>query len=188
MDEKTAVTYPIAKDELKTSIQLPGSLCCYTETAIIWKYSPTRFTYLRESIYWTMRPREPIHGWAGEGIRLQTLEELKAVAGSEVDRRLIIGYAEVRNTHSREGYGRRYWWLRTYDRDVSPGGIYATRAPAEAVVPLSVEVNSQSCHFTGRRDSRSNGDISAKGKPKKQQQKYKGDSNGKHCVLNRLRI
>ena len=60
------------------------------------------------------------------------------------DVHLLVAYAEVVNTHSWVGYERRYWWLRSYDKDVYPDGNYATGHPCEAVDPLSIEVNRES--------------------------------------------
>jgi len=127
------------------------------EVNIVWKYPPEQFGYLRESSYWTMRSKGPIHGWSGRNGYAKTLEELQKVADmrSEMKSRggnmkwapdvhLIVGYAEVANTHSRVGYERRYWWVRTYDRDVYQDGVYAKGHPCEAVDPLSIAINCQS--------------------------------------------
>ena len=127
------------------------------EVNIVWKYRPEQFSYLRESTYWTMRSKRPIYGWSGKNGWVKTLEELQKVAdvrremkskGENMhwapDAHLLVGYAEVMNTRSWVGYERRYWWLRSYDRDVCPDGNYAKGHPCEAVDPLSIAINRQS--------------------------------------------
>lgn len=136
------------------------------EVRIVWKYPPEQFAYLRETTYWTMRSKGPIYGWSGRNGWVKTLEELKKVAdvrremksrGGNMhwapDAYLLIGYAEVVNTHSWVGYERRYWWLKSYDRDVCPDGIYARGTPHEAVAPLSIAINCQSERGTSESES-----------------------------------
>jgi len=136
------------------------------EVRIVWKYPPEQFVYLRETTYWTMRFKGPIYGWSGRNGWVKTLEELKKVAdvrremrdkGENMkcapDAHLLIGYAEVVKTHSRVGYQRRYWWLRSYDRDVRPDGVYAKGHPCEAVDPLSIAINHRSERGTSESES-----------------------------------
>jgi len=116
------------------------------EVRIVWKYPSEQFVYLRETTYWTMRFKGPIYGWSGRNGWVKTLQQLQKVANARremelrggnmkwhPDAHLLIGYAEVVNTHSWVGYQRRYWWLRSYDRDVRPDGVYAKGHPCEAV-------------------------------------------------------
>lgn len=111
------------------------------EVNIIWKYSPELFTYLRQSRAYTCKARGSLKGWNGRGYWVRTMEELIKIASSDKESRfLMIGYEEVGEKVAPRVYCRRYWWLKSYDRDIMPGGIYRERRPAEAVNPLEVTV------------------------------------------------
>lgn len=112
--------------------------------AIVWKYPPEQFPYLREGLHITNKAVGKIHGWSGDRYRwVKTLEELKryskhfeetrarGVETIQEIRFLMVGYEEV----ERDGSGlyfRRYLWLKSYDRAVLRNGIYKDRMPCEA--------------------------------------------------------
>lgn len=98
-----------------------------TEERLVWLESPEQFTYLREGIALTTKPRGPIsRKFVGKGGKL-------------------IGYAE--HTPNGSGtYTRRIWWLVSHDRDLDPTGVYreGRSAPAEAVYPESIRLGDES--------------------------------------------
>lgn len=92
-----------------------------SETNIVWLHDPLRFKYLRETLCLFTRGRGHIRDpypppW------------------------LLVGYAEVRRSGGRGMYQRRVWWLKDYDYDYDPGGLYATGWPMEAVDPASIRI------------------------------------------------
>ena len=123
------VTVVEAKPEIKPKVN------------IVWKYSPELFSYLRQSCAYTCRTRGPLRGWSGRGSWVRSIEELLEIANSDKESRfLMIGYEEVGEKVAPGVWCRRYWWLKSYDRDLQPEGVYKTRRPAEAVNPLEVTV------------------------------------------------
>jgi hypothetical protein len=95
-----------------------------TEERIVWLEDPLQYTYLREGTYGRTRRTGKIRG----------------VPGCR-----LIGYTEHRK-HGRGivPYRRRFWWLKPYDRDLEPDGVYADHYPAEAVDPGSIQVGTRS--------------------------------------------
>lgn len=108
----------------RPSVTAPGQAAWLGEVRLVWLAAPEQFTYLRESTYTTTRPRGPIaRRFAGDGGR-------------------IVGYAEKAADGSGM-YVRRVWWLKSYDRDLDPTGVYARRHgvyPHEAVRPSSIRL------------------------------------------------
>jgi Family of unknown function (DUF6009) len=85
---------------------------------MVWLDNPLNYTYLRETIYHSEVSHLP------NGLFL-----------SDMDR--VVGYQLI--SHETGGvFIFRFWWLKTYDRDIQPEGIYKYGAPCEAVIPLSV--------------------------------------------------
>lgn len=79
---------------------------------ITWLHEPEKYSYLRESTSVTCDPNE--------------------IPKLENDDWLLVGYENYARDY--DGiYFRRYWWLKNYDRDIDPNGVYATGQPAEAV-------------------------------------------------------
>lgn len=111
---------------------------------IIWKYNPSLFPYLRQSVHIINKTKGTIHGWSGNRYRwVRTLEELqyyanhfevtvaRGVENVQEIRFLMVGYEEVEKDGSGI-YFRKYYWLKSYDRYVLPNGLYKDRMPAEA--------------------------------------------------------
>lgn len=98
------------------------------EERITWLVvDPLQFTYLREGTFLLARrrgkPRFPAH--------------------------LFVGYSEIRaDAVGFQGrFFRRVWWLKEYDRDLSPEGSYSAGHPCEAVIPASIQVGRPSERF-----------------------------------------
>lgn len=55
----------------------------------------------------------------------------------------IVGYAELSpNVRAVNGFfNRRIFWLKEYDRDTDPHGVYENACPCEAVDPRTVQPN-----------------------------------------------
>ncbi len=52
-----------------------------------------------------------------------------------------VGYAILRPDADNAGlyyFDRRVFWLKDYDRDSDPGGVYETGTPSEGIDPLTV--------------------------------------------------
>lgn len=100
------------------------------EERIVWLRDPEQFAYLREGVTCTTRRSGPISG--------RYIEDLA----------FIVGYAECapkgESGRGRTAYRRRFWWLKKYDRDLDPQGVYARGRPAEAVDPRRVVANEPS--------------------------------------------
>lgn len=102
------------------------------EERIVWLRDPLQFSYLRESFRYSMRRRGPISG--------RNIGDLA----------FIVGYAECapgsgEYVYDRVNvYRRRFWWLKVYDRDLDPNGVYAHACPMEAVDPASIAANKKS--------------------------------------------
>jgi hypothetical protein len=96
---------------------------------IVWLEDPLQYSYLRESLYRTTRPKT---------IKLKTpiWNDQAKIIGYEIFNRK---YAPAQDT-----YARRVWWLKTHDRDLDPEGVYKRRHPCEAVVPQSICVGVES--------------------------------------------
>lgn len=121
---------------------------------IIWKYNPSLFPYLRESLHITNKAVGKIRGWSGDRYCwVRTLEELEYYAKHFEETRargvktiqeirfLMVGYEEVEKDGSGL-YFRKYYWLKSYDRYVLPEGIYRNGMPSEATtvfasIPIS---------------------------------------------------
>jgi hypothetical protein len=129
------------------------------EEAIVWKYDPSMFSYLREGIYSTTQRRGPIRGYrATSGEHIACIENARRTAerlhkdNSEQELVLIVGFANVTRESgevysSLVAYDRRYWWLKTHDRDLLPNGVYRRGTPSEAVKPMSIKINQESERF-----------------------------------------
>ncbi len=101
------------------------------ERKIIWLDNPLEYPYLREGTYVTTSPKVfPVKRFLKNGMR-------------------VIGY-EIHNKERGEHpkvYSRRYWFLKPHDRDLNPNGVYKYLAPAEAVVPSSIQENQESIEY-----------------------------------------
>jgi Family of unknown function (DUF6009)/Putative quorum-sensing-regulated virulence factor len=96
------------------------------EEQIVWLRNPLKFTYLRESTYWTTRPRGNI------------APKLSEMA-------FLVGYTQYRPAGYRTVYLRRFWWLKHHDRDLDNKGVYRCGfGPCEAVDPASIKINQKS--------------------------------------------
>jgi hypothetical protein len=103
------------------------------EWRIVWVEDISRLDYVRESNYDTFssRARRP--------------------AKRDYPGRLV-GYSELKPEAEPEAPGyfrRRVFWLKDYDRDSEPGGVYRTGTPSEAVDPRTVAPNVRG-HQTAR--------------------------------------
>jgi len=104
------------------------------EIDIVWLDDPTKYRYLREYQTFTTQPRARI-----------------AINKDYV----LIGYAVAAKDKGRRAYTRRFWFLKKYDRDFEPSGIYGQHtfergpAPAEAVLPTTIEVGKPSQTYCG---------------------------------------
>lgn len=96
---------------------------------IVWLEDPLKYAYLRERVYMTTSPRK---------IALKT--------PIWNDQAKIIGYEIINRKHepAQDVYNRRVWWLKTYDRDLDPEGVYKHMHPNEAVLPDSIAVGAVS--------------------------------------------
>jgi hypothetical protein len=93
------------------------------ESRIVWLEDPSRFDYVRESLYMVTNRRTGRPGFPPR----------------DVGR--LIGYAELQREPGPgvKVYMRRVFWLKPYDRgEAEDDGTYATTAPAEAVDPRTV--------------------------------------------------
>ena len=92
------------------------------EIAIIWEENPNNFDYVRE--YLTTHPcRRRIKKWPLEGRR--------------------VGYSVLAPNAPSEGgrkrsFVRREFFVKEYDRDSEPNGIYSVGCPIEGVDPRTV--------------------------------------------------
>jgi hypothetical protein len=104
------------------------------EIDIVWLDDPTKYRYLREQKAFTTQPRAKI-----------------AINKDDI----LIGYAVSAKNKDRGAYFRRFWFLRKYDRDFEPSGIYGKLtfqrgpAPTEAVLPNTIEVGKPSQMYSG---------------------------------------
>lgn len=106
---------------------------------IVWKYPPELFSYLRQSCAYSCRARGAPKGWNGRGYWVKTISDLIEIANSDKESRfLMIGYEEVGEKVAPRVWCRKYWWLKSYDKDLQPDGVYKERRPAEAVSPLNI--------------------------------------------------
>lgn len=109
------------------------------EIKVVWKYPPELFSYLRQGCAYSGRAAGALRGWSGGGCWVKDMAALITIANSDKESRfLMIGYQEVGEKVATRVYQRRYWWLKSYDRDLQPNGVYKTRLPCEAVNPLSI--------------------------------------------------
>ncbi|MGD0534351.1 MAG: DUF6009 family protein [Methanoregula sp.] len=102
---------------------------------IVWLEDPLEFTYLRETYYCTCSPVQ---------IRLKTpiWREQAKIVGYET-----IPVKERKACGGMRAYTRRVWWLKKYDRDIDPSGVYATHWPCEAVLPSSIGLGKESVRY-----------------------------------------
>ena len=100
------------------------------ETKIVWLDKSLQYAYLREAVMRTRYPKK----WVTPCVCMERL----------------IGYAEVARVSGQKVYERRFWYLTAWDRDIEPTGPYQDRAPYEAVVQSSIEINRASTKFSGR--------------------------------------
>lgn len=109
---------------------------------VIWKYPPELFSYLRRGCAYSCKARGAPKGWNGRGFWVKTMNELIAIANNpnKESRFLMVGYQEVGEKVAPRVYCRKYYWLKSYDRDLQPEGVYKIRRPAEAVDPLSIGI------------------------------------------------
>lgn len=98
---------------------------------IVWLESPSKFTYLREAEYHSCSSRFPSKSLLKKGSRL-------------------IGYQLVSHLSARV-FNFRFWYLREYDRDLDPEGVYKDRLkyPCEAVLPSSIARDMESVPYRG---------------------------------------
>ena len=97
---------------------------------IIWLEDPTKYQYLRETILSLRSPRQI---------------PLKRNLFS--DQYKIVGYEIFTKHIPHPLYNRRIWWLKTYDRDADPAGVYRDDCPSEAVIPSSISVDKKSVSY-----------------------------------------
>jgi len=115
------------------------------ERRIIFKYDPSIFEYLRQGSAYSGRAIGPLRGWNGGGCWVKDMPALIKVANSDKESRfLMIGYEEVGEKVATRVYRRKYWWLKSYDKDLQPEGVYKERRPAEATtifasIPITEE-------------------------------------------------
>lgn len=85
---------------------------------VVWVEEPTNYSYLRETRYTTLGYRPPLKKkiWQGQ----------KVIVGFKLVTRGKVGGRNL-NTFL-------VWWLKTYDRDFMPNGIYKFHMPSEGVV------------------------------------------------------
>ena len=99
------------------------------ESRIVWLRDPLQFTYLRESVIHSNRRRGKIRFPIG-------------------DLAFVVGYSEISPNRKPAwpyyGWDRRIWWLKTYDHDLDPDGVYKTGGPYEAVDPASIKAGQRS--------------------------------------------
>lgn len=92
-----------------------------SEQSIIWEEDIDRLDYVREIELPAATRQRPVP-WRGEGRR--------------------VGYAvlrpDARNSGSPGTFNRRVFFLKDYDRDTEPAGIYEIGEPAEAIDPRLV--------------------------------------------------
>lgn len=109
------------------------------KVVIVWKYPPELFNYLRQSYAYSCKARGAPKGWNGRGYWVKTMSVLIEIANSDKESKfLMVGYEEVGEEVTERVYRRHYWWLKSYDRDLQPEGVYKERRPAEAVNPLNI--------------------------------------------------
>ncbi len=91
------------------------------ELSIHWDESIENLDYVRESIAYAGTRQRGVP-WHGAGRR--------------------VGYAILRSDADNDGhrgyFERRVVWLKDYDRDSDPHGVYETGTPSEGVAPLTV--------------------------------------------------
>jgi len=109
------------------------------KTDIVWKYPPEIFTYLRQSYAYTGRARGSLRGWSGDkSYWVRSISEMFGVSKNGENKSLMVGYEEVGERVAPRVYCRHYWWLKSYDKDIQPEGVYKTKKPCEAVDPLNI--------------------------------------------------
>jgi hypothetical protein len=89
------------------------------ETEIVWLEDIERLDYVRVGYWggWAERAHAPDYSGAGR----------------------LVGYALLADrTPCPLPKGRRIFWLKDYDRDSAPDGVYAACAPMEAIDPRTV--------------------------------------------------
>ena len=98
---------------------------------IVWIEDPLKYSYLRKTIRASCSSRFPI----------------KSIGKHIQDFHTLVGYElESKQPHYRSGYTYYYvfHWLKTYDRDIAPDGVYAGdntycgNMPCEAVDPKTL--------------------------------------------------
>jgi len=99
---------------------------------IVWIENPLNYTYLREQYHESSSPRFPI-------------KNLSLLRGMEK----IIGYQIM--SRKKNCYEFRFWYVRRYDRDIDPNGVYKNSCPSEAVIPDSICRDSKSKPYLGKR-------------------------------------
>lgn len=103
------------------------------KTEIVWLEDPLNFTYLRETKWCSLKPKQ---------IRLKT-----PIWGEQAE---IIGYEifhREQGESAQSTYTRRVWWLKKHDLDIDPNGIYKNNQPSEAVIPSSISVGKKSAPY-----------------------------------------
>jgi hypothetical protein len=107
------------------------------ELSIVWLRDPLQFRYLRET------PLSVVRRPTGK------------ITPRFADMAFMVGYATVRPQKGNDLYNRRIWWLKKYDRDLDPNGVYGQLtwgmgpAPHEAVLPTSIALNEESIRYEG---------------------------------------
>ena len=101
-------------------------------TEIVWVEDPLTYLYLREDTYLTTAPRNfPVRTWLRRsGYR-------------------VIGYEVMEHEKGtgRTAYRRRFWYLKSHDRDLDPEGVYKYLTPTEAVIPSSKGLDRESIRY-----------------------------------------
>jgi len=108
--------------EFTGRVREPRAVNLDLESEIVWEEDPESFDYVRE-FELTTCGRKRISKWTMEGRR--------------------VGYAVLRpdaphDSHFPGRFTRRVFFLKAYDRDSGPNGVYSTGAPAEAVDPRTI--------------------------------------------------
>ncbi len=93
----------------------------HREERIVWEEDIDGLDYVRETVATAGTRQRPVP-WYGDGRR--------------------VGYAvlapDAENDGSPGSFLRRVFFLKDYDRDSDPGGVYGRSAPSEAVDPRTV--------------------------------------------------